>query len=308
MKKALLTGCSGFIGSHLSEFLIGKGFEVVGVDNFVTGRKENTGGLKENFRLLERDVSEPLNLEESFDWVLHFASPASPADYAEFPVQTLKAGSFGTWNALEAARKNKAKFFLASTSEVYGDPEVSPQTEVYWGNVNPVGPRSCYDEAKRYSESLTVNYGRAYGMGVRIARIFNTFGPKMRAGDGRVIPNFINQALKNRPLTVYGDGSQTRSFCYISDLIKGVWALMNSEESGPVNLGNPDEKTVLELADLVLELTKSRSRKEFRPLPEDDPKKRCPDISKAGKVLNWKPEVSTEEGLRKTVEWFACSD
>ena len=304
MSKVLLTGCSGFIGSHLSRFLIEKGFEVVGVDNFITGSESNTIDLKSSFTLINHDISEPLDIKESFDYVLHFASPASPIDYGEFPLQTLKAGSFGTYNALEITRKNNAVFFLASTSEVYGDPETNPQTELYWGNVNPIGPRSCYDEAKRYAESLTVNYHKTYGMDVKIARIFNTFGPSMRKKDGRVIPNFITQALRGEPLSVYGDGSQTRSFCYISDMIKGLYALMTSSENNPVNLGNPDERSILELSETILKISESESKLEFKDLPKDDPKTRRPDISKAKKVLNWTPEVSTEEGIKKTVEWF----
>ena len=306
MKTILITGGAGFIGSHLSRFLLNKKFRVIAVDNFLTGSADNIRDLKNksNFDIINHNISKPLNINREIDYVLHFASPASPVDYSEKPIQTLKSGSLSTHNALGIAKSKKATFMLASSSEVYGDPQTHPQKETYWGNVNPIGPRSVYDESKRYAEALTMTYHNVHKIDVRIARIFNTFGSNMRKRDGRAVPNFITQALSGKPLTVYGKGDQTRSFCYVSDLIKGIYLLMLSEENMPINLGNPDERTILELARLIIKLTESNSEISFKPLPEDDPKNRCPDISMAKKILNWKPEVETKEGLRKTIEWF----
>ncbi|MBS3132538.1 SDR family oxidoreductase [Candidatus Woesearchaeota archaeon] len=307
MKTALITGGAGFIGCHLCRFLLEKGYRIICVDNFLTGDRANIEGFKSNpnFKLIVHDISLPLELKEDVDYVLHFASPASPVDYAQLPIQTLKVGALGTHNALGIARSKKAVFMLASTSEVYGDPKVHPQPESYWGNVNAIGPRGVYDEAKRYAEALTVAYHRVHNTDAKIARIFNTYGPQMRKKDGRAVPNFITQALANRPITVYGDGSQTRSFCYISDMIEGIYKLMLSDVNEPVNIGNPDEFTILDLAEKIIELTGSKSRIVFRPLPADDPKTRCPDISRAKQLLKWEPEVGVDEGLKKTIEWFS---
>ena len=304
--RIFITGGAGFLGSHLIDHLIGKGHEVVCLDNLITGSRSNVTHLssERRFTLIEQDVTKPLDLSGRIDYVLHFASPASPVDYLKFPIQTLKVGSLGTHNALGLAKAKGAKFLLASTSEVYGDPLVSPQTEEYWGNVNPVGPRGVYDEAKRFAEALTLAYHRTHKMDTKIARIFNTYGPRMRKADGRAIPNFINQALKGDPLTVYGDGSQTRSFCFISDLIGGLARLMESALNEPVNLGNPEEMTLMELAKKIIQLTGSKSKIELKPLPIDDPKQRRPDISKAKKLLQWKPMVPLEGGLRLTLEDF----
>ena len=304
--RIFITGGAGFLGSHLIDHLIGKGHEVVCLDNLITGSRSNVTHLssERRFTLIEQDVTKPIDLSGRIDYVLHFASPASPVDYLKFPIQTLKVGSLGTHNALGLAKAKGAKFLLASTSEVYGDPLVSPQTEEYWGNVNPVGPRGVYDEAKRFAEALTLAYHRTHKMDTKIARIFNTYGPRMRKADGRAIPNFINQALKGEPLTVYGDGSQTRSFCFISDLIGGLARLMESALNEPVNLGNPEEMTLMELAEKIIQLTGSKSKIELKPLPIDDPKQRRPDISKAKKLLQWKPMVPLEEGLRLTLEDF----
>lgn len=309
MKTVMVTGGAGFIGSHLCRFLLGKGYRVIAVDNFLTGDEANIADLRgnSNFELINHDMCLPLVIGEDIRYILHFASPASPIDYAELPIQTLKVGAIGTHNALGIARAKKAVFLLASTSEVYGDPLVHPQPESYWGNVNPVGPRGVYDEAKRFAEAMTIAYRKVNGMDTKIARIFNTFGPSMRKRDGRVVPNFITQALSNKPLTVYGDGKQTRSFCYISDLVEGIYALMLSGVNEPVNIGNPEEHTILELAGMVKGLAGSGSRIVFKPLPVDDPKTRCPDITKAKKLLNWQPKVSAEDGLKKTVEWFRKS-
>ncbi len=306
MKTVMVTGGAGFIGSHLCRFLLEKGYRVLAVDNFLTGSEENVADLRGNsmFALINHDICLPLAVDEDVHYVLHFASPASPIDYAELPIQTLKVGALGTHNALGIARAKKATFLLASTSEVYGDPLVHPQTEAYWGNVNPVGPRGVYDEAKRFAEALAIAYRKVNKMDTKIARIFNTFGPNMRKRDGRVVPNFITQALSNQPLTVYGDGRQTRSFCYISDLVDGIYRLMLSGVNEPVNIGNPEERTILELAGMVKRLTGSSSKIVFKPLPVDDPKTRCPDITKAKTLLKWQPKLSAEEGLKKTIDWF----
>jgi len=306
MKTVLITGGAGFIGSHLCRFLLEKSYRVVCVDNFLTGDASNVDDIRTNpnFKLITHDISLPLEVNEDIDYVLHFASPASPVDYAQLPIQTLKVGSMGTHNALGIARSKKAVFMLASTSEVYGDPLVHPQKESYWGNVNPIGPRGVYDEAKRFAEALTMAYHSAHGMDTKIARIFNTYGPQMRKKDGRAVPNFITQSLANQSITVYGDGKQTRSFCYISDLIEGIYRLMLSDVNSPVNLGNSDEYTVLELANKIIKLSGSGSEITFKPLPVDDPKTRCPDISMAKQVLKWEPKVSIDEGLKKTIEWF----
>lgn len=306
MPRSLITGGAGFIGSHMCDRLIAEGHQVICVDNLLTGRKENIEHLleNENFTFIEHDITEPLEIEGDLNYILHFASPASPKDYMRYPIETMKVGAFGTYNMLELARKKKAVFLLASTSEVYGDPEVNPQPENYWGHVNPVGPRSVYDEAKRYAEALTMAYHRFYEVEIRIARIFNVYGPRMRKDDGRVIPTFIAQALAGKPLTVFGDGSQTRSFCYISDMIEGIYRLMLSNVKEPINLGNPKEKTILELAKIILRLTGSKSEIIFKPLPLDDPKFRRPDISKAKRLLGWEPKADLEETLLRTINWF----
>ena len=302
----LITGGAGFIGSHLCRRLLNEGNFIICVDNFITGSKENIEDLIQlpKFKLINHDISLSLYLNEDLDWVLHFASPASPKDYLEHPIKTIKVGTLGTHNCLGIAKSKKAKFFLASTSEIYGDPQVHPQPEEYYGHVNPIGPRSCYDEAKRAAEAMTFAYHRQHNLDIKIVRIFNTYGPYMQLDDGRVVSNFIYQALTGKDITIYGDGSQTRSFCYVDDLIEGIVKFMQVEYSGPLNLGNPDEFTVKELADKVLVLTNSKSKIKFLPLPEDDPKQRQPDISKAKKILNWQPKLSLDEGLKKTVEWF----
>jgi dTDP-glucose 4,6-dehydratase len=304
--RVLVTGAAGFIGSHLCEFLLSRGAEVVGMDNFITGSADNLAGFREHpgFTFVTHNVTEYIGVDSPLDWVLHFASPASPLDYLELPIQTLKVGALGTHNALGLAKAKGARFLLASTSEVYGDPLIHPQREDYWGNVNPIGPRGVYDEAKRFAEAMTMAYHRYHGVDTRIVRIFNTFGPKMRLNDGRAIPAFMTQALTNAPLTVFGDGSQTRSFQYISDLIDGLWRLMHSSTNEPVNIGNPHEMTLLELAKRIIRLTGSRSEVVFRPLPEDDPKVRQPDIGRARALLGWEPRVDTDEGLRRTLDWF----
>lgn len=304
--RFFITGGAGFLGSHFVDVLIGKGHEVICLDNLITGSLSNLSHLSSERRLtlVKQDVTKPIDIPGTIDYVFHFASPASPMDYLKFPIQTLKVGSLGTHNALGVAKTKGAKFLLASTSEVYGDPLVSPQPESYWGNVNPVGPRGVYDEAKRFAEAITLAYHRTHHMDTKIARIFNTYGPRMRKEDGRAIPNFINQALRGESLTVYGDGKQTRSFCFVSDLIEGLIRLMESSLNEPVNLGNPQEMTVLELAHHVIAMTQSKSKIEFKPLPTDDPKQRRPDISKAENLLQWKPLVSLEKGLRLTIEDF----
>ena len=305
--KILITGGAGFIGSHLCDFLLEKGHYVICVDNLLTGDIKNIKHNLQNkrFEFIKYDVTKPLKIPGKIDYVLHFASPASPVDYMNYPLETLDAGSAGTKNLLELAKKKKAKFLLASTSEVYGDPKVSPQSEEYFGNVNPVGPRSVYDEAKRFAEALTSAYVREKLVDVRIVRIFNTYGPRMGLDDGRVVPNFIKQALTGQPLTVYGDGSQTRSFCYVSDMVAGIYKFMYVKINEPVNLGNPKELKIIDFANAILKLTGSRSKIAYKPLPQDDPKQRRPDISKAKKELGWAPEVDLEEGLRKTIEWFS---
>jgi dTDP-glucose 4,6-dehydratase len=304
--RAVVTGAAGFLGSHLCDRFLAEGWEVLGLDNFITGRKENLAHLRghRNFSLVEADVSEPLHIGGELACVLHFASPASPPDYLRHPIETMRVGSVGTLNALELARVKGGKFFLASTSECYGDPEVSPQTEEYWGRVNSVGPRSVYDEAKRFSEALTMGYHRHYGLDTRIVRIFNTYGPRMRLNDGRALPNFVFQALSEKPITVYGDGKQTRSFCYVSDLIEGIYRLALSGEHLPVNLGNPEEITLLEFAERVRAHFPKAGPIVFEPLPEDDPKRRCPDIRKARRLLGWEPKVQLAEGLERTIEYF----
>jgi dTDP-glucose 4,6-dehydratase len=302
----LVTGAAGFIGSHLCEFLLGQGCDVVGMDNFITGSADNLDGIAGNphFTFVHHNVTEYILVGGAVDWVLHFASPASPRDYLDLPIQTLKVGALGTHNALGVAKAKGAKFLLASTSEVYGDPLIHPQPEEYWGNVNPIGPRGVYDEAKRFAEAITMAYHRFHHVDTRIVRIFNTFGERMRLNDGRAIPAFMTQALTNTPVTVYGDGSQTRSFQYIDDLIDGIWRLMKSAVNGPINIGNPQEMTLLDLAKRIIRLADSRSEIVFRPLPEDDPKVRQPDITRARTLLGWEPKVDTEEGLRRTVDWF----
>jgi len=304
--RALVTGGAGFVGSHLCEFLLKKRMSVICMDNLITGSLLNISHLKSNpsFTFVNHDISKYVELDGSIDCILHFASPASPVDYLKFPIQTLKVGALGTHNTLGLAKLKKAVFLLASTSEVYGDPLVHPQKESYWGNVNPVGPRGVYDEAKRFAEAITMAYHRTHKVNTKIVRIFNTYGPRMRLNDGRVVPNFIYQALKGEPLTVYGNGKQTRSFCYVDDLVKGVYKLLLSNLNDPVNIGNPCEFTILEFAQSVLKITGSKSKIKLNPLPIDDPKQRKPDISRAKKYLKWEPKVDLEQGLEKTVEWF----
>ena len=306
MIRTLITGGAGFIGSHLCDFLLEIGHNVICMDNFITGKEENIKHLmiNRNFQFIHSDVSKPIKIEKNLNFVLHFACPASPIDYQKIPIQTLKAGSLGTHNTLGLAKDKKAVYLLASTSEVYGDPLVNPQPETYWGNVNPTGIRGCYDEAKRFAEALTIAYHRIHKIDIKIARIFNTYGPRMRAKDGRVVPAFINQALKNKDLTVFGNGSQTRSFCYVSDMINGIWKLMNSKINEPVNLGNPDELTIFDFAEKIIKLTKSKSKIIFKELPVDDPKVRRPDITKAKKELGWKPKINLDTGLKKTIDYF----
>jgi dTDP-glucose 4,6-dehydratase len=304
--RAVVTGGAGFLGSHLCERLLEEGWDVLCVDNLVTGADQNIAHLAGHpgFRLQRHDVSLYIDVAGPVEYVLHFASPASPVDYARLPIQTLKVGALGTHNSLGLALAKNARFLLASTSECYGDPIVSPQPESYWGNVNPIGPRGVYDEAKRYAEAMTMAYHRYHGLDTRIVRIFNTYGPRMRLNDGRALPNFIYQALTGQSITVYGDGSQTRSFCYVSDLIEGIYRLMQSDEHLPTNIGNPHEITIREFAQRVKDLTGSASAIVFKPLPQDDPKQRCPDITKAKSLLGWQPKISLEEGLRLTLEFF----
>ena len=306
MQRVLITGAAGFLGSHLADRFLTEGYEVVGVDNFITGSDQNIANLQEHegFSFLNHDISTSLYLSEELDGVLHFASPASPVDYLELPIQTLKVGSLGTHNMLGLSLAKSARFLLASTSEVYGDPEVHPQTEDYRGNVNPVGLRGVYDEAKRFAEAMTMAYHRYHGVDTRIVRIFNTYGPSMRPADGRVVSNFIVQALRNEPLTIYGDGSQMRSFCYVEDEVDGILRLFHSDRIEPTNVGNPHEFTISELAQLVIEETGSQSGIESLPLPADDPKVRRPDISVAREILGWEPLTTLHEGLKKTVPYF----
>ncbi|MDQ4058017.1 MAG: SDR family oxidoreductase [Actinomycetota bacterium] len=305
MPRAVVTGGAGFLGSHLCERLLLEGWDVVCLDSFLTGNSNNLSEVvgHDRFRLEHYDVTNYLFIEGDVDWILHFASPASPIDYLDHPIHTLKVGGIGTLRALGLAKAKRAGFFLASTSEVYGDPQVHPQPEAYWGNVNPIGPRGVYDEAKRYAEAMTMAYHRTHGIPVRIVRIFNTFGRRMREADGRAVPTFIKQALVGRPLTVHGEGSQTRSLCYVDDLIEGIWRLLNSEATGPMNIGNPQEIKILDLARMIIDAADSRSEITFVDRPVDDPEVRCPDISLASKTLGWAPEVSLDEGLRRTIEW-----
>jgi dTDP-glucose 4,6-dehydratase len=305
-KRALVTGGAGFLGSHLCERLLDEGLEVVCMDNLIMGSLNNIEGLfgRDGFCFVKHDVTDFIHVPGQLDYILHFASPASPIDYLKLPIQTLKVGSLGTHKALGLAKSKSARFLLASTSEVYGDPLVHPQPEDYWGNVNPVGPRGVYDEAKRFAEAITMAYHRHHGVDTRIVRIFNTYGPRMRAGDGRVVPTFICQALAGKPLTAFGDGLQTRSFCFVSDLIEGIWRLLRSEIPEPVNIGNPDEMTVLDFANEILRLTNSSSEIVFEPLPEDDPKVRQPDIAHARRSLDWAPRVPLADGLQATINYF----
>ncbi len=303
---AVVTGGAGFLGSHLCERLLAEGYRVVAVDNLITGNLDNIAHLSSNkdFSFIKHNVTEYIKIDGPVDCVFHFASPASPIDYLQLPIQTLKVGSLGTHNALGLAKAKNAKFLLASTSEVYGDPLQHPQSEGYWGNVNPIGPRGVYDEAKRFAEAITMAYHRVHKIDTRIVRIFNTYGPRMRLNDGRVVPAFIGQTLRSEPLTVFGDGSQTRSFCYVSDLIDGIFRLSRADYHEPVNIGNPTEFTILEFAKLVIRLTGSKSEIVYRPLPQDDPKQRRPDIARANQLLGWEPKVGLETGLRQTIEYF----
>jgi dTDP-glucose 4,6-dehydratase len=306
MARVLITGGAGFLGSHLCDKFIETGDEVICIDNFITGSPDNIAHLFGNkrFKFIEHDITEYIYVEGDLDYILHFASPASPIDYLKLPIQTLKVGSLGTHKALGLAKAKNARLLIASTSEVYGDPLIHPQTETYWGNVNPVGYRGVYDEAKRFAEALTMAYNRYHGVQTRIVRIFNTYGPRMRLEDGRAIPNFINQALRDLPVTVYGDGSQTRSVCYVDDLVEGIYKLLLSDESDPVNIGNPNELTMLDLAKEIIELTNSKSEIIFNDLPSDDPKVRQPDITRAKSILNWNPKIDRIDGLKSTIENF----
>jgi dTDP-glucose 4,6-dehydratase len=308
-KTALITGGAGFLGSHLCDRFLKEGYRVICMDNLITGSLSNISHLDKNpdFKFSRHDVSKYIDIKDRLDIILHFASPASPIDYLNYPIQTLKVGSLGTHNALGLAKEKKAKILLASTSEIYGDPEIHPQPESYYGRVNCIGPRGVYDEAKRFAEAITMAYHKAHGLDTRIVRIFNTYGSRMRKKDGRAIPNFISQALKNEPITVYGKGTQTRSFCFVSDLIEGIYLLSQSDIHDPVNLGNPVELRIIDLAKRIIRFTKSKSRIIYTGLPKDDPKVRQPDIKQAKKLLNWKPRVKLEEGLEETIKWFAES-
>lgn len=308
MPRALITGGSGFLGSHLCDYLLKKGFEVVCMDNLITGDISNIVHIKsDKFHFIKQDVTEYLYLDGDLDFIFHFASPASPVDYLKYPIQTLKVGALGTHKALGLAKDKKARFLLASTSEVYGDPLIHPQPESYWGNVNPIGPRGVYDEAKRFAEALVMAYNRTHNLDTRIVRIFNTYGPRMRLHDGRLIPTLMRQALSGEPLTVFGEGDQTRSFCYYSDLIEGIYRLMMSDCNDPVNIGNPQEMTVLDMAKLILKVTASDNKIILEPLPQDDPKVRQPDITKAREILRWEPKVAPEKGLIMTQEWMVSA-
>ena len=305
--RVLITGCAGFLGSHLVDRFLADGHEVVGLDNFLTGSASNNAHLanEPRFSFVHHDASVPMHFIGGLDGILHLASPASPIDYLEYPIETLKVGAMGTYNSLVLAREKQARFFLASTSEVYGDPLIHPQPEHYWGNVNPVGPRGVYDEAKRYAEAMTMAFHRTHGVDTRIVRIFNTYGPRMREHDGRVVSNLIVQALRGQPLTIYGDGRQSRSFCFVDDEIEGLYRLFHHGDSDPTNIGNPGEFTVRELAEMVIELTGTQSELVHRPLPVDDPKVRQPDISRARSMLGWEPHVDLREGIRRTIRYFA---
>lgn len=305
MPTTLVTGGAGFVGSHFCDLLLDKGHEVVCLDNFITGSRDNIAHITDSrFRFIEHDITEPFSYDGPLDYVAHMASPASPPDYYAHPIVTLKCGSYATHHTLDLAREKNAVFLITSTSEVYGDPHEHPQPETYWGNVNPIGPRSVYDEAKRYAEALTTACHRTHGQEVRLVRIFNTYGPRMRLNDGRAIPNFMHQALNGLDLTVYGDGTQTRSFCFVSDLVDGIYRLMTSSLNEPVNIGNPKEMTLLEMAQKILQVTGSQSKIVHKPLPEDDPKLRRPDIDKARRLLGWEPRVDLETGLRATLDYF----
>ncbi|MBC8183954.1 SDR family oxidoreductase [candidate division KSB1 bacterium] len=305
MPRTLVTGGAGFLGSHICEYLLNKGHQVIAIDNLLTGSIKNIEPLQcDNFKFIKQDVTEYLYIGGEIDYILHFASPASPLDYLELPIQTLKVGALGTHKALGLALSKGARFLLASTSEIYGDPLIHPQSEDYWGNVNPVGPRGVYDEAKRYGEALTMAYHRYHNVDAKIVRIFNTYGPRMRPKDGRAIPTFIPQALKNEPITIFGDGSQTRSFCYVSDLVEGLYRLIVSDTNEPVNIGNPIEMTIKEMAETVIKILGSTSQLIYKDLPVDDPKIRQPNISRAKEILDWEPKIDFEEGITKTIEWF----
>jgi dTDP-glucose 4,6-dehydratase len=305
-KKIAITGGAGFIGSHLCEYFLAKSYDVFCIDNLITGSLENISHLfrTKEFVFMNHDIANYIHIPGEIDYVLNFASPASPIDYLEHPIETLKVGSLGTHKSIGLAKDKGARYFLASTSEVYGDPLVNPQPETYWGNVNSIGPRSVYDEAKRFAEAMTMAYHRFHNLDVRIVRIFNTYGPRMRLNDGRVVPNFVMQALHNEPLTVYGDGSQTRSFCYVSDLVEGIYRLLISDYIGPVNLGNPEEWKIIDFAKHIIELSGSKSKIAYKPLPQDDPKQRRPDITLAKKLLGWEPKVKLDEGLKTTLDYF----
>jgi dTDP-glucose 4,6-dehydratase len=304
--RAIVTGGAGFLGSHLCDYLISHDWDVLSIDNMVTGTEGNLAHLIGNprFHTMQHDISRRIEVEGPVDYVLNFASPASPVDYLKLPIQTLKVGALGTHNTLGLAKSKGAKYFLASTSECYGDPHVSPQAETYWGNVNPIGPRGVYDEAKRFAEAMVMAYHRYHGLDTHIVRIFNTYGPRMRLNDGRALPNFVYQALTGQPITVYGNGQQTRSFCYVSDLIEGIYRLANSDEHEPTNIGNPQEITILEFAERIRALTGVSVPIVFKPLPQDDPKQRCPDITKARRILGWEPKVNLQDGLRVTLDYF----
>ncbi|MCS7004026.1 MAG: SDR family oxidoreductase [Cytophagales bacterium] len=307
MKRVLITGAAGFLGSHLCDKFIENGFYVIGMDNLITGSLENIEHLfpNKNFEFYHHDVTKFVHVPGELHYILHFASPASPIDYLKMPIQTLKVGSLGTHNLLGLARAKKARILVASTSEVYGDPLVHPQSEEYWGNVNPVGPRGVYDEAKRFQEAMTLAYHRYHGVETRIVRIFNTYGPRMRLDDGRVLPAFMGQALRGEDLTVFGDGTQTRSFCYVDDLIEGIYRLLFSDYTLPMNLGNPSEISIKDFAEEIIKLTGTKNKIVYKPLPQDDPKQRCPDITKAKQILGWEPKIGREEGLKRTYEYFA---